>query len=111
MRFLRKNCGNFRISYVKIADQNWGNLTLEMARRDTERTLSAWRRFAPTVHVWGFIFDGLFFIPFQKACFCRVLPTVLNVTVFNPVFDTVPVLSLCFSVRDLFPNAKIDNVY
>ena len=57
-----------RISYVKIADQNLGDLTLEMARigmdwsrRDeTERTLSAWRRFAPTVPVWG-LFLMVFF--------------------------------------------------
>ena len=68
-----------RISYVKIADQNWGNLTLEMTRRDTERTrrghgedaqrLAAlrWPRFPFGVLFlmvfFSFRFDPLFFSP------------------------------------------------
>ena len=92
-----------------------------------ERTLSAWRRFAGHVSRLGLFylidsppfflslwkmhpFDPFFF-PFQKACFGHVLPTVLNVTVSNPVFGTVPVLSLCFSVRDLFPSGQFNSVY
>ena len=38
MRFLRKNCGDFRISYVKIADQNLERSADEMGWRGMERT-------------------------------------------------------------------------
>ena len=90
-------------------------------RTDAQRLAALrWPRFP----FWGVLFNWFptfflslwkmhpfdpFFIPFQRACFGRVLPTVLNVTVSNPVFDTVPVLSLCFSVRDLFPNGQFDH--
>ena len=93
--------------------------------RRTERTERTDGRSAPggaslaAFHVWGVLIPTFhlmppfwpFFIPFQKACFCRVLPTVLNVTVSNQVSGTVPVLPPCFSVRDLFPDGQVDDVY
>ena len=50
---------------------------MERHGEDTGRTLSAWRRFAPTVPVWGFIFDGLFFHSDSTLYFNSFFPVTM----------------------------------
>ena len=108
MRFLRKNCGDFRIFNVKIADQNWGNLTLEMARRDTERhgedterTLSAWRRFAGRGSRLGFYFWWSFFSFRFDLFVSRDFPSFLSFFLFYDHFRWLFQLfrTLCVSIQ------------
>ena len=57
------------------------------------------------------LFDP-FFHSFPKSMFFfRVSTFVLTIIGYDPVFGTVPVLSPCFSLRDLFPSGQFNSVY
>ena len=57
---------------------------MDWSRRDeTERTLSAWRRFAPTVPVWGF--DPFFPLCFSSPSLLRSFPMTGSSCSAHPV--------------------------
>ena len=51
------------------------------------------------------------FLSFPKSMFFPCFNLVLTIIGYDPVFGTVPVLSPCFSLRDLFPDGQFNSVY